>query len=228
MKHWLLAGLLIGCGVGFAGGQATTIPRPSGSEPIEVITPVFHQLLAFSSPANMVLHVSEHANDHFYLREAVRDVDTLNQWGQMITVTGDKGAAQLQAQPAKILADKLANGFQSACPKAFSFKDIGSLSMGTTPAYLMLVGCGSVEDKNGRMGITHSETALIVVLQGDQDMYTIQWAERGTAQAGAPSFNDVKWQRRFQQLQPLRLCSIVPGEKAPFQSCLGGVAPVKP
>ncbi len=200
---------------------AQEVARPAGKEPIEVITPVFHQLIAFSSPANMVLHVAENANSKFYLREAVRDVDTIKQWGQMITLTGEKGAATLQASPAKTLADKLANGFQSACPKLFGFKDIGALSLGTTPAYLMLVGCGSVEDKNGRAGITHSETALIVVIQGDQDMYTIQWAERGTPEDKPPVFNDIKWQRRFQQLQPIRVCAIVAGEKAPYPSCLG-------
>lgn len=224
MTRWLLAGVLCGLGAGFAGGQAAQVARPTGSEPIEVLTPIFHQLVAFSSPANMVLHVSEHANDHFYLREAVRDVDTQGQWGQKITVTGDKGASRLQAQPTKTLADKLANGFQTACPKAFAFKDIGALTVGTTPAYLMLVGCGNVEDKTGRMGILHSETSLVLVMQGDQDMYTIQWAERSTSQDKPPAFNDAKWQRRFQQLQPLRLCPIVPGEKAPYPSCLSGAA----
>ena len=222
MHRLLLMGLLGFAGVGFAAGQDAA--RPVGKEPIEVISPVFHQLVAFSSPANMVQHVSEHANNTFYLREAVRDVDTINQWGQMITLTGDKGAAALQASPTKALADKLANGFQGACPKNFAFKDIGALSLGPTPAYLMLVGCGSVEDKHGRQGIMHSETTLIVVMQGDQDMYTLQWAERGTPEDKPPVFNDVKWQRRFQQLQPIRICPIVPGEKAPYPSCLSATA----
>ena len=86
----------------------------------------------------------------------------------------------------------------------------------------MLVGCGSVEDKHGRIGTMHSETALIVVIQGAQDMYTIQWAERGTAADKPPVFNDVKWQHRFQQLQPIRICPVVAGEKAPYPSCLSG------
>lgn len=232
MRVWLVAGLLGLVGVGAAPGQGTAAARPAvkdppaaqkpvSKDPIEVITPVFHQMIAFASPPNMVQHVAEDSNAQFYKREAVRDVDTLAQWGQMITLTGEKGAAQLQAAPAKALADKLVNGFQAACPNAFAFKDIGALDLGTTPAYLMLVGCGSVEDRGGRIGVPHSETALIVVIQGKQDMYTIQWAERGTPQDKPPAFNDAKWQRRFQQLQPIRVCPIVPGEKAPYASCLG-------
>lgn len=217
---WLGAVLALGG----SAACAQNIARPAGNEPIEVITPVFHQLLAYSSPANMVLHIAENSNDHFYKRVAVRDVDTLSQWGQEITVTGDKGAAQFQPEAARGLANKLVNGFQAACPNYFGYKDIGAVSGGSTPTYLVLVGCGNVEDKTGRLGSRHSETALIVVLQGDQDLYTIQWAERSTPQDKPPVFNDAKWQKRFQQLQPIRVCNIKSGEKAPYPSCLNGTS----
>lgn len=243
MKFFEISTLALGLVIsGSAGAQATrpvtakaapatktpAAVHPAGLEPVEVITPIFHQLVAFASPANMVQHVSEHADAKFYLRESVRDVDTLEQWGQKITLTGEKGTAQFQATAAKSLADKLVNGFQDACPNVFAYKDIGALAMGTTPAYLLLVGCGSVTDKFGKVGATHSETSLIVVLQGDQDMYTIQWAERSTPVEKPPVFNDLKWQRRFQQLQPIRICPIHPGEKAPYASCLGPQVKVQP
>jgi hypothetical protein len=49
--------------------------------------------------------------------------------------------------------------------------------------------------------------------------YTLQWAERGPA-AGKIAIDEAKWQARLRQLQPIRLCPILPGEHAPYPSCV--------
>jgi hypothetical protein len=78
-----------------------------------------------------------------------------------------------------------------------------------------VAGCGEVDASADK----HSETVLIVAVKGASDAYTIQWAERGPASSGA-GIDEAKWQARLGALMPIRLCAIVPGETAPYPSCL--------
>jgi hypothetical protein len=41
------------------------------------------------------------------------------------------------------------------------------------------------------------------------------------AVAGKPAIDEAKWRERLRQLQPIRFCPIVPGEAAPYPSCVG-------
>ena len=77
-----------------------------------------------------------------------------------------------------------------------------------------VASCGEVNSSG------HSETALIVAVQGAADAYTIQWAERTMPAAASPAIDEAKWRERLHQLMPIRLCAIVPGEAAPYPSCL--------
>jgi hypothetical protein len=90
------------------------------------------------------------------------------------------------------------------------------LKTGGLDAFVSVVGCGKVGDSAD----VRSETALIVAIKGSADIYTVQWAERGAPSPKADVEN-VKWQERLRQLGPLHVCAIVPGEKAPYPSCLG-------
>jgi hypothetical protein len=57
-------------------------------------------------------------------------------------------------------------------------------------------------------------------VKGSSDYYTLQWAERA-APVDRPAVDDAKWPERLRLLQPIRLCPIVPGEAAPYPSCVG-------
>ena len=81
-------------------------------------------------------------------------------------------------------------------------------------AYAAVAGCGKV----GADG--HSETALIIAVKGSSDAYTIQWAERTAPASSGGDIDEAKWQGRLHELMPIRLCAIVPGEAAPYPSCL--------
>jgi len=63
--------------------------------------------------------------------------------------------------------------------------------------------------------------ALMVVVKGSADVYTIQWAERAPSPAEKPAIDDAKWQDRLSKLKPIRFCPIVPGEAMPYPSCVG-------
>jgi hypothetical protein len=178
------------------------------------ISPVFGQLVAFSMPASFVV-VSENANGANYIREAVLKGETVERWTEMITLTSVKGLAGNPKVSPESFAGSIAGGFKAACPDSFTAKGFGATKFGDQGAYVAVASCGRIESSADK----HSETALVVSVKGSADYYTLQWAERGPA-AGKSAVDEAKWQARLRQLQPIRLCPILSGERAPYPSCV--------
>ena len=182
-----------------------------------VISPIYDQLVTFAMPANFTV-VAENNNGTNYIREAVLKGETGKSWTQMITVTGAKGlASNPNANPKltpETFAGSIANGFKSACPDSFAAKGFGTARFSDQDAYVAVASCGSVGDDR------HGETALIVAVKGRSDYYTLQWAERDQG-GGKPVIDEARWLDRLRQLQPIRFCPRVPGESAPYPSCIG-------
>ena len=193
-----------------AASAAAQSPAPSA---FTVISPIFGQLVTFSLPASFVT-VFEETKGPSYIREAVLKGETVKSWTQMITVTGAKGAAGNAGVSPERFAGSMVGGFKSACHDTFVGQGLGPAKFGEQDAYVALASCGRVESSADK----HSETALIVAVKGSADYYTLQWAER-TPAAGKTSIDETKWVAQLRQLQPIRLCPIVPGEQAPFPSC---------
>jgi hypothetical protein len=197
---------------------ASAIPsRAENSAPssLTVISPVFGQLVRFSMPANFVA-ASEGTKDAFYIREAVPRGETVGTWTQMITVTGSSGMATVANFSPQKLAASIALGFKKSCPESFAVKDLGETKLGGQDGYLAVASCGKVNASADG----HSETALIVAVKGTVDAYTIQWAERTPHVSLPPGIDEAMWRQRLAELMPIRLCAIVPGEAAPYPSCL--------
>jgi hypothetical protein len=187
-------------------------PAPSS---FTVISPVFGQLLRFSLPAKFVA-VFENTEEQFYIREAVPKGETAGAWTQMITATGSRGMATAANFSPQKLAASIALGFKKACPESFAVKDLGETKFGGQDGYLAVASCGKVNSSADG----HSESALIVAVKGTVDAYTIQWAERTPHVSLPPGIDEAIWRERLAELMPIRLCAIVPGEAAPFPSCL--------
>jgi hypothetical protein len=141
--------------------------------------------------------------------------ETATSWTQMITVTGVKSAAGNAKVSPEIFAGSMVGGFKSACPESFAAQGFGPTKFGDRDAYVAVASCGRVETSADK----HSEIALIITVKGTIDYYTLQWAERAPA-AGRSAIDEAKWLARLRQLQPIRLCPIVPGEQAPYPSCV--------
>lgn len=186
---------------------------PPGSE-VRAIMPVFSQLVAFSYPKGFV-PVFEQTKNGSYIQESVLKGESVQRWSQMITVTGAKGLASNPDQSPVRFASGLAAGFRDACPDSFAAKSLGEFKLGGHDAFASVISCGNV---NGAAG-ARSESALVIVIQGRQDYYTLQWAERGRPSQLPLSLDDARWSERLKQLAPLALCPIVPGEAAPYPSC---------
>jgi hypothetical protein len=165
-----------------------------------------------SMPASFVA-VYENTENAFYIREAVLKGETVKAWTQMITITGSQGMAIVANFSPQKLAASIALGFKKACPESLAIRDLGATKLGDQDAYLALASCGKVNSSADG----HSETALIVAVKGTSDAYTIQWAERTPS---PPAINEAMWRERLRALMPIRLCAIVPGEAAPYPSCL--------
>lgn len=185
-------------------------------EKLTTIAPVFNQLLVISQPTTFVPAFEKTVGDR-YVREAVLKGETIEHWTQMLTVTGARGlAADPQITP-EVFAGLLANGFKKACPDTFASLPLGRLHVGKSEGFAAVAGCGSYDSNDG----TKSETALIVAIRGEKDYYTIQWADRTAPSEKAPTIDKAAWMQRLHDLGPVRLCSIIAGEKAPYPSCIG-------
>jgi hypothetical protein len=196
------------------GAMLASAASAEGPPAFKVISPIFSQLVSFSMPQTFVV-IGENTNGPSYLREAVLKGETADRWTQMITVTGAKGAAANPNVSPESVAASIAGGFKSACPDTFVAKGLGPAKFGDQQAYTAIASCGSVVSAPDK----HSETALVVAVKGSADYYTLQWAER-TPSSGKPAIDEAKWLERLRQLQPIRLCPIVPGEAAPYPSCV--------
>lgn len=223
--HVLASVLLVFCSAGFSAEPGTSDPENAvrGADALRnkgwaamATYPIFHQIVAFSFPKGFVPSF-EQTRGSSYVQESVLQGETVDSWSQMITVTGAEGAALNPRVAPDGLADSIVAEYRQACPSTFAGVRIPPGELAKYSAIVALVGCGTVTGH----GSGHSEMMLLVTLKGDQDYYSIQWAERGTASPAAPTFDTKTWGNRFRQLQPFRLCPRVPGEAAPIPGCIG-------
>jgi len=179
------------------------------------VSPIFSQLVLFAFPAGFK-PAFEKTNGNSYIRESVLDGETVDQWTQMITVTGAKGLATNPNVTPELFVTQIAAGFKRACPETFSAKRMGMIKVSGQDAFAGVASCGTV-----LTSITpRSETALLIAIRGSADYYTIQWAERGPASGQVLYLGDPKWADRFRKLGPIKVCPIVPGEAPPYPSCV--------
>ena len=186
----------------------------SGVAAADSNTPVFGQIVAFTLPGGFVAGFESTAATN-YIQEFVPHGESVEQWSQMITLTGAKDQARDPASAPMQFAGKIAQQYSKACPKTFSSQVVGTLQISGHDAVVALLGCGSVRSVTPR-----SEVAMVVAIKGKSDMYTIQWAERSAPMEQAPPLDNVKWGSRFQQLNRIRICDLA-GEGPP-SACIGG------
>ena len=182
---------------------------------VRTITRIFDQLLMFSFPKGFK-PAFEDAKGGQYIHESVLDGESVKKWSQMLTITGAKGLASNPNVSPQIFANKIAGGFKNACPTSFSGAALGAFKLGIHDAFGAVISCGVANPAGG----PYSESMLLIVVKGQSDYYTIQWAERGAASKLPIKMDEAKWQGRLKQLAPIKLCPVVPGEVAPYPSCV--------
>jgi TPR repeat protein/S1-C subfamily serine protease len=178
------------------------------------IAPVYGQLLSFSFPRGLK-PAYEKVNGPSYIQESVLEGETVDQWTQMITVTGAKGLASNPNLSPRKFAQNMADGYHSRCPNSFNSASVFDGKIGGYEGFAVVLSCGT-----SPLTVGKSESVLLNVIKGDSDYYTVQWAERAEASSTPIAIDTTRWLERFKRLEPIKLCQIVPGEAAPYPSCL--------
>jgi|HubBroStandDraft_5_1064220.scaffolds.fasta_scaffold39583_2 hypothetical protein len=198
-------------------GESSPYPSCINQKPITsipAVTPVFSELVRFSPPEGFDIAL-EDARDTQFTREMVPEGETSEIWSQMVTLKAGKGLAADPKLAPQLYLEKLAANVRSTCPTAFASKGIGPTTIGGHDAYVTWLSCGT-----GLFG--KSESSVSVAIKGTNDLYRISWDERGPASSQPIVYDEVKWEDRLKKLNPIRICSKVPGEVAPYPSCADG------
>jgi len=185
---------------------------------IKTITPIYSQLLSMSLPTGFQASAVYEANlpGQRYMKENVLDGESDKEWTQMITITGVKDqASNLNMTPQKFV-ENIAGGYKKACPDTFSAVGVPVGKISDFETFSAIVSCGLSPLTSGKT----SESAMIMAIKGQRDYYTVQWAERSAPSKSPISIDTAKWISNFKKLVPIKLCPIVDGEPAPYQSCI--------
>ncbi len=157
---------------------------------------VFSQQVFYNIPSDFSNQLlSERSNDTNYIHERGLRGETVQNWSQVITVTGIKGLAANKDVTPMILIGSIVLDFQKICPSSFTGTKFLDGTMGNgTPVAAAVLSCGTAKDK--------SETTLITAIKGSNDYYTVQWAERGKASKKPLKIDEKKWVERLNLLAP--------------------------
>lgn len=202
----------------FSFATLLAVTAPAAAEDWVSVTPVFSQIVAFKAPDGFVPAFEGPGTDN-YIQEAVLDGETADAWSQMLTLTGLKDAVGTGEHLGTIgYANALAESYAKSCPNSFQAQEMPTGDVpGAREVFAALMGCGEVED-----GSKIAEGAVIVVLAGAKDIYTVQWAERFDVTQGPHIFDPKDWQDRLTFLTSgTRICDPVAGEAPPYPSCTG-------
>jgi hypothetical protein len=171
-------------------------------------------LLSFSFPQGFK-HAYEKVNGPSYIQESVPEGETIDNWTQMITITGAHGLASKPDLSPQKFAQNMAGRIKGRCPNSFSTVSVFDGQIGGYDGFAAVMSCGTSPLTTG-----HSESFLVTVIKGDSDYYTVQWAERAELSSTPITIDTARWLDRFNRLGPITLCQIVPGEAAPYPSCV--------
>ena len=191
---------------------ALTAVQAGAAPTVTAVTPIFGQLIAIRYPSQFKM-VNEETKGASYIQESVKQGETVDQWSEMITLTGRQGAASLPQASAKAFVLNIIKGFQSACPASFSILELGPRMLDGKEGFAAIGSCGNVSTaQEAAKNAAHSETAVILGIKGGADMYTVQWAVRGQPSSKPLALDGGAWSERFKQLDPIHLCEHGPDE----------------
>ena len=128
--------------------------------------------------------------DPYFIVELVPKGETVEQWSEMVTFTGLEGAIKQRKMGAGNIIDNMTEGFSNACPNTFAAQTL----LENPEMLAVVLSCGNA---GGR-----SEETLVVAMNGVNDLYTVQWAERGKATSAPKKIDKKKWSSRLQLLNP--------------------------
>jgi hypothetical protein len=193
------------------------LTTPAWAEDTTFIAPVYAQLVSFTLPDGFAVGFEDPAPG-FYIIEAPPIGQTVENWTQLISMTGAKDGVRGDiVENATLYASNIAAAYQQHCPDSYSTQTLDTPAIpGVLDAIAVYFACGPNADA------AQAEGVVMLVLSGRKDIYTLQWAERFDAPAGPVPYDSARWASRLAALgEDARLCNPVTGEGAPYPSCVG-------
>ncbi len=190
-------------------------PAAETNPSMTLTTPVFGQIVSYTLPAGFA-HGYENVSATGYIQESVPAGETVDDWTQIITMTGAKDAAGAD-QPLEAAAQNTLARYRDACPKTLSAQSFGPSRIDGRESLTVFLGCGGIKTADGG---EISEKSVVSFIKGTTEVYTLQWAEHTPATTTAPDYDQALWTDRLSKLAPIRICDRVAGEGAPYPSCV--------
>jgi hypothetical protein len=190
------------------------LTTPAWAEDTTFIAPVYAQLVSFTLPDGFAVAFEDPAPG-FYIIEAPAMGQTVENWTQLISMTGAKNGVRGDVvENAALYASNIAASYRQYCPDSYSTQMLPTPAIpGVLDAVAVYYACGPTADT------AQAEGVVMLVLSGRKDIYTLQWAERFDAPV---PYDAARWAPRLAALSAdARLCDPVPGEGAPYPSCVG-------
>jgi hypothetical protein len=166
------------------------------------VTPVFGRIVAFTAP-DRFRPAYEAGTAQSYILELVPKGESVDTWSEIITLT----ATRPSRAPAAMVAI-MDRQLRRACPARVSGFDMGRVGQGRAHFF----ACDRLEDGRG-------QNFVIIAFASPEAIFTLQYARRSQPGAGIDRDDAA---RRLAVLRRFRLCAPVPGEGAPYPSCLRG------
>lgn len=179
------------------------------------VAPIWSQIVVWAVPDGFASAFTS-TRGGSYLQEFVPRGQSVQDWQEMITVTGTRGFAEGRGDAARDLAGILARGYQEACPRDFSATAIPAPAVdGAAEVFAGHLSCAELP------GAGYGEAMVFIVARAGPDVFTFQWARRARP-GGVELINGNVWRGKLETLATgLRLCPRVEGEAAPYPSCTG-------
>ncbi len=194
LKAWIFGLILY---TGFLAGSINAL----AADNVIASTPVFGQLVGYRLPTGFA-PAFENAAGNNYIQESVPSGETVEDWSQMITLTGARNLAAGADRTPVGFAHPFGGGFGRNCPETYVATAIQETSINGKDAFIAYFGCGSV---NG-VPKPRSEVVTIIFIKSGGDFLTLQWAERSKAVRQGIPFQADKWKGRISQLFPVTIC----------------------
>ena len=182
---------------------------------MRMVMPIFSQILLAPRPSGFNM-VYENTQGRQYISEMVPAGENAKRWTKMFTISGARDLAANPNLTPQIFANGMAAGFKHMCPYSFSALGVSANRIDGYEAFTLILSCGVSQAAPA----PRSEAALISVIKGERDYFTLQWAERGAPSSRPVPIDFGKWSEKYQKLAMVRLCCRIPGEAAPYPSCI--------
>lgn len=177
---------------------------------ISVVQQIYNRVISIDLPRKFVTAYRQRSPAG-YIVEYLPDGQTLANWTQMITITSNPGVGAAKAEDEAIAA-YIFN--RSNCPGKL-FRDLGPLKSATSArTRAVVIGCGAVGGDDDAAAVAGaSERAAIAFLRDEENIWTVQFAERNLPGQSRPHFDLATASAMLEKLG-IRACAANDGDPA--------------